>query len=335
MANSTTLLDFASQNYTATRQSVCHSLQPFLDMEARENLPRFYRISSIWACVVGAIMCLATLFFNTVVIIAIWRTPVLHQARNVLLCSLAVSDFFVGLTSEPSFLVAEISLLLGKMEIYCLAVFIHFYTGWMFNGISFLTLSAISFERYLALRLHLRYAELITTTRVFITALIYWAIWVTWITLLWFWAKDKVFTYILIAFCCLTLTAVAWCYFVIYKTVKRHSKQIQSSQQTHQNLGRYRRTTKTMIILITAFVLSYFPFAITSAISASQEKEDMRTSAAHVLAVLFIFGNSAANPLIYFWRVADLRKAAKQAVRNLLHLNVAVETDVTLELETK
>ena len=136
--------------------------------------------------------------------------------------------------------------------------------------------------------------------------------------------------------CCLTLTAVAWCYVVIYKTVKRHNKQIQSSQQqTHQFLGRYRRTTTTMIILISAFVLSYFPFTITSAISASQEKEDMKTSAAHSLAVLFIFGNSAANPLIYFWRVAALREAAKQAVRSLFHLKMAVDTDVTLELETK
>lgn len=222
------------------------------------------------------------------------------------------------------------------MDIYCLAVFIHFYTAWMFNGISFLTLSAISFERYLALRLHLRYAELITTTRVLITALIYWAIWVTWITLLWFWAKDKVVSLILIAFCCLISTAVAWCYVAIYKTVKRHNKQIQSSQQqTHHFLSRYRRTTNTMIILISAFVLSYFPFIITSAISASQEKEDMRTSAAHSLAVLFVFGNSAANPLIYFWRVTDFREAAKQTVRNLFHLKIAVETEVTVELEIK
>ena len=336
MENSTAFWSTTSQNYTATRNSVCQTLQPFLDMEAREKLPRFYVISSISACVVASIMCLLTLISNTVVIIAIWRTPVLHQPRNVLLCSLAVSDFFVGLTSEPSFLVAEISLLLGNMDIYCLAVFIHFYTAWMFNGISFLTLSAISFERYLALRLHLRYAELITITRVFITALIYWAIWVTWITLLWFWAKDKIVSYILIAFCCLTATAVTWCYVAIHKTVKRHNRQIQSSQQqTHQFLGRYRRTTNTMIILISAFVLSYFPFIVTSTISASQEKEDMRTSAAHSLAVLFIFGNSAANPLIYFWRVADFREAAKQTVRNLLHLKMAADTDVTGELEIR
>ena len=335
MANSTAFLSNATKNYTATRYSICQNLQPFLDMEARENLPRFYVISSIWACILGSIMCLTTLLFNAVVIIAIWRTPVLHQPRNVLLGSLAISDFLVGLTSEPSFLVAEISLLLGNMDVYCLAVFIHFYTGWMFNGISFLTLSAISFERFLALRLHLRYAELITTTRVLIAALIYWAIWMTWITLMWFWAKDKIVSHILIVICCLTATAVAWCYVAIYKTVKRHSKQIQSLQQNHEFLSRYRRTTNTMIILISTFVLSYFPSLITSAISASQEKEDMRTSAAHCLAVLFIFGNSAANPLIYFWRVTDLQEAAKRALRNLLHLKIAVETDVTVELETK
>ena len=121
MANSTALSSVASQNYTATTHSICQTLQPFLDMEARESLPRLYVISSIWACVLGSILCLTTLLFNTVVIIAIWRTPVLHQPRNVLLGSLAVSDLLVGLTSEPSFLVAEISLLLGNMEIYCLA----------------------------------------------------------------------------------------------------------------------------------------------------------------------------------------------------------------------
>ncbi|XP_078344049.1 histamine H2 receptor-like [Oculina patagonica] len=333
MANATYLLSSASQNYTTTNSSTCQTLQPFLDIEARKDLPQFYIISSISACVVVFIMCFTTLLFNMVVILAIWRTPLLHQPRNVLLCSLAVSDFFVGLTTQPSFLAAEISLLLGNMELYCLAVFIHFYTSWMFNGVSFLTLSAISFERYLALRFHLRCAELITNTRVFITVIIYWSIWVTWITLLWFWATSKLLTHILIALCILITAIDAWCYFIIYKTVKRHNKQIQDSQQqTHQSMVRYRRTTNTMIILISAFLLSYFPFIVTTAISASKKKEDMRTSAAHCLAVVVIFANSTANPLIYFWRVAELRESAKQTFRKLHPKNVKQED---VELDTR
>ena len=331
MAHVTDLPSSALQNYTITKPATCETLQPFLDLEARENLPQLYIITSILACIIDFIMCFSTLLFNIVVILAMWKTPLLHQPKNFLLCSLAISDFFVGLTSQPSFLIAEISLLLGKMELYCLAVFIHFYTSWMFNGISFLTLSAISFERYLALRFHLRYAELITNTRVFVTVIIYWSIWVTWITLLWFWAKNILLTYILIAFCSLIGAFVAWCYFTICKTVKRHNRQIQNSQQqTHQVLVRYRRTTNTMIILISAFALSFFPFAITTAISASQEKEDLRTSAAHLLSVVIILANSTANPLIYFWRVAELRESAKQTLRKL-HVMKEKQEDVELD----
>ena len=226
------LANFVANEYWLDR-AIVRVVIPFKDQESANYVKKELKNLSIKVqttvqpvFVSRKIGKLTTLLFNTVVIIAIWRTPVLHQPRNVLLGSLAVSDFLVGLTSEPSFLAAQISLLLGNMEIYCLAVFIHFYTSWMVNGISFLTLSAISFERFLALRLHLRYAELITTTRVFITALIYWVIWITWITLMWFWAKDKVVSQILIAFCCLTATAVAWCYVAIYKTVRRHSKEI-------------------------------------------------------------------------------------------------------------
>ena len=333
MAHVTDLQSSVLQNYTSAKPSICESLQPFLDLEARKKLPQFYIITSTLACIIDFIMCFTTLLFNTIVIFAILKTPMLYQPRNVLLCSLAVSDFFVGLTAQPSFLIAETSLLLGKMNVYCLAVFIHFYSSWMFNGISFLTLSAISFERYLALRFHLRYAELITNTRVFVTVIIYWLIWVTWITLLWFWAKDKLLTYILIAFCTLIAAFVAWCYFTINKTVKRHNRQIQDSQQqTHQVLVRYRRTTNTMIILISAFALSFFPFAITTAISASQEKEDLRTSAAHSLAVVIILANSTANPLIYFWRVAELRETAKQTLRKLQVMKVKQED---VELDTR
>ncbi|KAJ7378516.1 hypothetical protein OS493_022498 [Desmophyllum pertusum] len=196
----------------------------------------------------------------------------------------------------------------------------------------FLTLSAVSIERYLALRFHLRYTELITTTRVVITVIIYWLIWVTCITLLWFWVKDKLFTYILVAFCFLILTVVTRCYVTIFKTVKRHNKQIQDSQlqQGQESIFRYRRTTNTMVILISAFVLSYFPFIITTAISASQAKEDMKTSAAHCFAVAIISANSTANPLIYFWRVEELREAAKQTLRKC-HLMTAKQSDVELE----
>ena len=87
-----------------------------------------------------------------------------------------------------------------------------------------------------------------------------------------------------------------------------------------------------MIILISVFSLSVFPFIITTVINALQEKEHLRTSAAHSLAVVISLANSSANPLIYFWRVAELRKIAKRTLRKLLVIKVKQEE---VELDTR
>lgn len=306
-----------ASNTTKTTSWMCQTLEPFLDMEARVGLPGYYIVTAIAACILNIVTSCTTLALNAVVILATWLTPPLrYKPKNILLCLLAVSDFFVGFSSQPSLVVAEISLILGQTEQYCYAVFIHFYTSWMFSGISFLTLSAIIIERYLALRFHLRYTELITATRVISAAVIYWAIWVTSITILWFWIRNRIFSLALTAVCILTAITDGLCYFLIFKTVRRHNLQIQlTSFQQRLDMARYRRTTNTIVLLVSNFAGSYIPFVITSAISALQAKEDMRTSAAHCMSVVIVSANSCVNPLIYFWRVSEFREAAKRTLR--------------------
>ena len=196
-------------------------------------------------------------------------------------------------------------------------MFIHFYASWIFSGISFLTLSAISIERYLAIRFHLRYGELITTTSVVSAVIIYWLIWVSWITVLWFGVQDRLLSYFLIVLCILIAIADGFCYFNIFKAVRRHNLQINRTLHDRLDMARYRRTTNTMLFLVSAFPGSYLPFAITTGISALQENEDMRTSAAHCMAVAFVSANSCINPLIYFWRVSEFREAAKHTLRRI------------------
>lgn len=260
----------------------CENLQPFLDMDIRKKLPQYYVIASLTASFFMFMLCFFALFLNAVVVFVTWRTPALHSPRNILLCSLAATDFFVGFTSQPFFVVAELFLLFGQLERYCLTVFMLFYSSWLFNGISFLTLTAISFERYLALRFHLRYPELITASRVVITVVIYWLIWATLVTVLWFWATSKLLAYALTAVCFVLGVSALRCLSLIHKTMKRHNKHVRdTNQKTFQSMIRYRRSTNTMIILVAAFALSYIPFVITTAVSASQEQEDLRTSVAH------------------------------------------------------
>ena len=52
-------------------------------------------------CVLNAPLMLISIIGNTLVLVAILRTPSLRSPSTILLCSLAVSDIFVGLVAQP------------------------------------------------------------------------------------------------------------------------------------------------------------------------------------------------------------------------------------------
>ena len=59
-------------------------------------------------CVLNAICSFAPALGNTVVLLSIWNIPVLHSPSNTLLFSLALSDFLVGLVSQPLYVVSRL-----------------------------------------------------------------------------------------------------------------------------------------------------------------------------------------------------------------------------------
>ena len=302
-------------NRTHDSAPVCEMLESFLDIQARKSLPNFYIITVIIALTLSFITAILTLLLNALVVIVTYLSPSLrNEPKNILLCWLAVSDFFVGFFSQPSFIAAEISLLLGKIEQYCYVVFIHFYASWVFSGISFLTLSGLITERYLALRFHLRYKEVVTTARVVISLIVAWTTWLIVITILWFGARNRELSYAITAMAILIGTIDLLCYFAIFKTVRKHACQIRKSAPSHDQVDvpQHRRAANTMLLLVGTFAVSYLPFAITSGISAVQDKEDLRTSAAHCMAVFVVSASSCLNPVVYFWRVEEFRKVAKR-----------------------
>lgn len=65
--------------------------------------------SGFFVCAINAIMCLASLLGNAVVLSAIWKTPSLHFAEHILLGSLALTDFAVGLVVQPLFISLRIT----------------------------------------------------------------------------------------------------------------------------------------------------------------------------------------------------------------------------------
>lgn len=136
----------------------------FLELDRNYERDVNYRIA---ICIIQVIICFTALLGNSAVLITIWKTSSLHSSANVLLVCLAVSDLTVSLVSQPLFIanvlsqITTVKLLVGIL-------------GPFLNTTSFMTVTAISVDRLLALQLHLRYKAQVTLFRVTWAVIFIW-----------------------------------------------------------------------------------------------------------------------------------------------------------------
>ena len=174
--------------------------------------------------VLNAPMIIIAVISNGLVLAAILNTPSLRSPSFVFLCSLAMSDFLVGLVVQPV-LIAD-TFQPGHFGIaHARKTF-----SPLFCGVSLCSMTAISVDRFLALHYHMRYPTLMTQKRAKYTALNLWIICFLF-SCFSFWDFRIYFKAmaVLIAICILISTVS---YIRIYQIVRQHQLQIRTQQQS-------------------------------------------------------------------------------------------------------
>ena len=120
-------------------------------------------------CVLNIPLMLISIIGNTLVLAAILRTPLLRSPSTTLLCSLAVSDLLVGLVVQPTY---TAGFRLKNMPLYNAAETM----ALIGCGVSLLTMTAIAVDRFLALHYHMRYPNIMTTSRVMYLSATLWVV---------------------------------------------------------------------------------------------------------------------------------------------------------------
>ena len=157
----------AHKAYQAVSFSQCPLLDRFLE-ESRGTLDVIY----IANCVINAIFSLTALFTNALVIASIWRASSLCSPIYYFLFGLAVSDFGVGLLTQPFYVLYKMAGLYERSQLSCVAGVSFVLISNQLSGVSFLTVTIITLDRVVALYFHLRYKELLTLQRVKLAALL-------------------------------------------------------------------------------------------------------------------------------------------------------------------
>ena len=170
-------------------------------------------------CVLNAPLMLISILGNALVLAAIIRTPSIRSTPHmILLCSLAVSDFLVGLIAQPIYIAERLT---KDRFVDHAAVMI----GYSLCGVSLLTITTIIVDRFLALHYHMRYATLVTVSRAKYTLVVIW-FFSFFISGCFTFFSSRALDFLVGVFTITCLIISTYFYIRIYLIVRRHQLQI-------------------------------------------------------------------------------------------------------------
>jgi len=250
---------------------------------------------------------------NFLVLVAMIKTPSLHTIANIFIGALAFSDFLIGIILQPMMIAS-----LTTMNLFLECVFQDTITfiGFLATSTSVSLMAVVSFERYLCLFLHLRYASIITTKRAFGFVV---AVWLYWIVDAMAFFPGGSFFIAAQVFCGLawmtSSVVITLCYVKIVLLVRKHQRQIRNQMavntETVSETKSQAKLAITMGYVIWASILCYTPTTVAFQMFIFIKKPTLQLFKAFFVTFGIQLMSSSLNPVIYCLRRDDIRSAIK------------------------
>ena len=296
--------------------------------------------SIIAAAVLNFISSFIATTANFLVMWAIKRTPSLHTPSAVFLFTLALSDFVVGIYVQPLCAAHLLAALTHNLSLFCTTGAMLYPVGTYLAIYSFMAIAAVTVDRYLALVLHLRYAAIITISRVIKFNIAVFIVFFPVVLCYWFSRIDWIRTtslFIAIFLFIFGTFAIPFCYWRIFMILRRHKKQLQDQNDlakrihgfSENDLSKYRKSVLAILYVLGVMVLSYLPSVISFTLANFFDKDVSRK-------VIFASGmvvlwNSSFNPLFYCWRITEIRRFAIWKLRHISRVSSLPHNAVHVE----
>ena len=302
--------------------------------------------SNITSSVSNGLLGALAVIGNFLVLATIRKTPSLHTPSNYVLFGLALSDLCVGGLVQPLFIAFQTNKikfftletssgdwLSGDYRTLCLLGSLANCSAALFANVAFTHLGFVSFERYLAITLHLRYAELVTNSRVIKGIIGIWAFGgfvAIWLSL----TNDndiriRQVIYFVIAYGYFVFGVIVYCNVKIAVILRKHTRAIRCQTQqivSVMYMKKFKRSAASMVYVIILYLLCCVPYCAATLLRITrQDVSPIAKLRAINLTIPLLFANSALNPVVYFWRFRDMRRAAKNLVRKMCGLGSSKE----------
>ena len=275
----------------------------------------------IFLSVLNTFLSITAFLENTLILVALHKMTSLHPPSKLLFRNLAVTDLFVGIPAEPLYVVYWMSEVRERWDVCFYAQVSGLSASYILGSVSFLTMTTISVDRLLALSMGLRYRQVVTFKRTCITLI---GLWICSIVGASSWFLNPVITawyqYTGTALCLsITFFAYARIFFILRHNrihVKTTTFQRQPNQAIPLNIARYRKAVYSSLWVQVTLVVCYLPMVIVLALTP-QRGIPTSTCLAGQFTITLVFLHSSLNPLLYCWKIREVRQAVKETLRGL------------------
>ena len=256
---------------------------------------------------------------NILILLALNKVTSTCPPTKLLFRCLAVTDLCVGLITQPLFTVT----LLTSFNVHRYVSLILSVSSHVLCGFSLLTSTAISVDRLLALSLGLRYRYVVTLRRVRALIISFWFLIGASVGCASI-SGINLFVYAVVILISLLISAIS--YANVHFRLRHQLFHVQGHVHQRQqlppngvvpsalNVARYKKTVSFIAWVQLGLFACYSPLCIVLISFHFEEFWDLNIIY-FFLCLLFL--NSSLNPILYCWKIREVKQAVKDTIRQL------------------
>ena len=278
-------------------------------------------VLSVWLFLSG----LAAVTGNVVVVWLFHKHESLRTISNRFLASLSVADAFVGLVIDPVWIVIICWIQpRGQKNLSMITKMLWIHT----TAATTLNSCCVSIDRFIAIRFPFRYQNMLTKRRCFAVIILVWFISLS-LPFLIFERERKdrkeLFVSTIFTMCLVLLLVVSFCYILIFKLARKQfrrilpAKNIPDSDENVRVRGMQNfKAIKTVGFVLSACIITWMSSVVLQLVTFYYIEEAKRCTLRKIKFVVspwveaIAFTSSAINPLIYYFRNSDFRRAFRR-----------------------
>ena len=279
--------------------------------------------------IVIAVLCPVAAVGNALILAAIWKKTFKRTPFHLLLSALAITNLCTGVIAQPLTVAANLLQIASDCKSYShcrnrrmiieVIDALSNTSATYFFSVTALFTSLMAVERWL----HMTRRSKMTSRRRYIVVI---AILILPLPKAIFRSLESVegrptrssnIAIIALGMVCFLTTFVA--YFQVLRIIRRHRQRVHRSMRTGNfgpsaiNLAKYEKSVVTILYIVGLFYFCFFPYIVTISVFVHFGNNDSRElSVALHITTVFLFASSSLNPLLYLWRMNDVRTGVKR-----------------------